>query len=50
MKITNEYNEELENKLMMFDDDELMEWFKTNSLSDKDLLELIICDNIRTEV
>ena len=50
MKITHEYNEQLENILMMFDDDKLMEWFQSNSLNEKDLLELIIRDNIETEV
>jgi F0F1-type ATP synthase delta subunit len=50
MKTINEYNEQLENILMMFDDDKLMEWFKSNSLNEKDLLELIIRDNIETEV
>lgn len=46
MKTTHEYNEELENQLMMLTDDELMEWFESNKLDDKDLLELIVCANV----
>lgn len=44
MKKIHTYNEELENKLMMLTDDQLMEWFKNNELDKKDLLELIVID------
>lgn len=50
MKTNHTYTEELEDKLMMLTDDQLMEWFENNKLDDKDLLELIICDSILEEV
>lgn len=50
MKINHDYTEELEDKLMMLTDDQLMEWFENNKLDDKDLLELIICDSVLEEV
>lgn len=50
MKTNHTYTEELEDKLMMLTDDQLMEWFENNKLDDKDLLELIIRDSILEEV